>query len=279
MTQRSFLSIGDFALMTGLPAQTPRYYHRQGLLEPTQIDEETGYRGYTFDQTHHALLIMALRRAAVSIREIRTILASPDLLPEVLTGHQLELTRQRSRQDSAMALAWQLAKGWPRADARDRPTAAAVVRLVAGETAASDGVILPKRVRAAAEVLQRELVDAGFEVTGPPWCQYALQTAVDKEKAKSPQGPDWIVAVDLRAAGDSLHSLPPNTAFLNLPGRREFMVPLPEVPTMVAYAAAVEYLTRTLVEQELVPDFNRLRYVLEQDHIELVLAVDPGEPA
>ncbi|MCQ1954493.1 MerR family transcriptional regulator [Arthrobacter sp. zg-Y238] len=278
MTQRPLLSIGDFAQMTGLPAQTLRYYHRQGLLEPTQIDEETGYRGYTFDQTHRALLIMALRRAAVSISEIRTILANPDLLPEILTEHQTELTRERSQEDNAMAQAWQLATGWPRADARDTPPAAAVIRQVPGETAASDGVMLPKRVRTAAEALRRELVDAGVDVAGPPWCQYALQTEEDKEKAKTPQGPDWIIAVDLPADG-ALHPLPGNASVLHLPGRREFSVALPAVPTMAAYAAAVEYLTRTLVEQELVPDFSRFRYVLGQDHVELVLAVDPGNLA
>lgn len=278
MTQQSILSIGDFALMTELPARTLRYYHLQGLLVPAEIGE-SGYRGYTFEQTHQALLIMALRQSGVSIREIRDVLNTPGLLPQVLTKNQTELTRQRNRQDNAMAHAWQLARGWPQAEIRNKPAAATIIRRVSSEIATSNAVMLPLRVRAAAEALRSELTDAGVEIIGPPWCQYALQTPEDKAKSKTSQGPDWLVAVDLHGPENSPHPLPANTAILNLPGSQELSVHLPAVPTMVTYAAAVEYLIKTSLERELVPNFSRLRYALENDHVEIALAVNPDEPA
>ncbi len=278
MTQRSILSIGDFALMTELPARTLRYYHFQGLLVPAEIGE-SGYRGYTFEQTHQALLIMALRRSGVSIRQIRDVLNTPGLLPEVLTKNQTELTRQRNRQDNAMENAWQLSRGWPRAEIRNKPAATAIIRQVSGETATSNAAILPQRVRVAAEALRHELTDAGVEIIGPPWCQYALRTPEDKAKSKTSQGPDWLVAVDLHGSENAPHPLPINTDILNITDSQELIVHLPAVPTMVSYAAAIEYLIRTSLEHDLVPDFSRLRYTLENDHVEIVLAVNADEPA
>lgn len=278
MTQRSILSIGDFALMTELPARTLRYYHLQGLLVPAEIGE-SGYRGYTFEQTHQALLIMALRRSGVSIREIRDVLNTPDLLPEVLTKNQTELTRQRNRQDNAMAHAWQFARGWPHADIRNKPATTAIVRQVSGETTATpNAAMLPQQVLLAAETLRCELTDAGVEIIGSPWCQYALQTPEDKAKSKTSQGPDWLVAVDLHESENAPYPLPVNTAILDLPDSQELIIHLSAVPTMVTYAAAIEYLIRTSLEHELVPDFSRLRYTLENDHVEIILAVTPDEP-
>ena len=39
-------SIGEFSKITGLTVKTLRFYHEQGLLHPTHVDSETGYRYY-----------------------------------------------------------------------------------------------------------------------------------------------------------------------------------------------------------------------------------------
>lgn len=276
MTQQSILLIGDFVQMTELSVQTLRYYHQQGLLVPADIGE-SGYRGYTFDQTHQALLIMALRRAGVGIGEIRTILDSPELLPGALSKHQAKLISQRTEQDDAMAQAWQLAKGWPQAALRRNQAGTSIIRRVPSEVATPNAAALPHRVRDAAQTLRDELVDAGVLIVDPPWCQYALQTSEDKQQINTPQGPDWLVAVNIPGPRNAPGSLPSGTDILSLPGCQEFSVHLPNAPTMVAYAAAVEYLVRTMTAQDLVPDFSRLRYVLERDHVELALAVASSE--
>ncbi|MEX2120445.1 MAG: MerR family DNA-binding transcriptional regulator [Pirellulales bacterium] len=37
-------SIGEFSKITGLTVKTLRFYHEQGLLVPSCVGEETGYR-------------------------------------------------------------------------------------------------------------------------------------------------------------------------------------------------------------------------------------------
>ncbi|GAA1430405.1 hypothetical protein GCM10009616_14910 [Microlunatus lacustris] len=275
MTQQPLLPIGDFALATSLPAQTLRYYHSEGLLVPAEVDEDTGYRAYTFNQVHQAVLVVALRRAAVSIRDIRALLDAPDLLPGLLAEHRTVLERRRRQEDTAMAQAAQLAAGWPTAEGRDRAPVMAVSRRVPGEAVGSDGVVLPQHVRAAADALQRELADAGMTTSGPAWCQYALESTEDKAKVMTPQGPDWMVAADLRGLDDGSVPLPADAELQDCPGRRERVVLLPATPTMVTLAAALDHLTRTSLEQDLVPDLGRLRYLLGPDHVELALTVDP----
>ena len=275
MTRQLLLPIGDFALATSLPAQTLRYYHSEGLLVPAEVDEDSGYRAYTFDQVHQALLVVALRRAAVSIRDIRALLDGPDLLPGLLTEHRTVLERRRSQEDAAMAQAEQLAAGWPTAEERDRATVTAVTRRVPGGAVGPDGMVLPQHVRPAAESLQRELLDAGVRTNGPAWCQYALDSPEDKAKMMTPQGPDWTVAVDLRDPDDEPVPLPADAELHNCPGRRERVVLLPATPTMITLAAALDHLTKTSLEQDLVPDLGRPRYLLGADHVELALTVEP----
>ena len=43
----SSLAIGDFSRATHLSVKTLRHYHRVGLLEPADVDRETGYRRYS----------------------------------------------------------------------------------------------------------------------------------------------------------------------------------------------------------------------------------------
>ncbi|MEX0713876.1 MAG: MerR family DNA-binding transcriptional regulator [Pirellulales bacterium] len=45
-------SIGEFSKITGLTVKTLRFYHEQGLLVPSCVDEETGYRLAGIAGTH-----------------------------------------------------------------------------------------------------------------------------------------------------------------------------------------------------------------------------------
>lgn len=97
MIRPLLLPIGDFAVATSLPARTLRFYHFEGLLVPAEVDEDTGYRAYTFDQMHQALAVVALRRAGVSIRDIRALLDAPDLLPGLLSEQRTVLRVDATR--------------------------------------------------------------------------------------------------------------------------------------------------------------------------------------
>ena len=37
-------SIGEFSKITGLTVKTLRYYHEEGVLVPSHVDGQTGYR-------------------------------------------------------------------------------------------------------------------------------------------------------------------------------------------------------------------------------------------
>lgn len=65
------LSIGGFALVSGLSITALRYYDEVGVLKPAFVDPITGYRRYRFEQTYQARLIGLLRRVDLSIDDIR----------------------------------------------------------------------------------------------------------------------------------------------------------------------------------------------------------------
>ncbi|HKI19919.1 MAG TPA: MerR family transcriptional regulator, partial [Isosphaeraceae bacterium] len=67
-------TIGDFSKITGLTVKTLRFYHEQGLLPPTSVDEDTGYRYYDCSKIETARIITCLRSLDFTLDEIREIL-------------------------------------------------------------------------------------------------------------------------------------------------------------------------------------------------------------
>ncbi len=69
-------AIGEFSRITGMTVKTLRHYHKEGLLVPSYVDEQTGYRYYDAAAADRARVIAVLRRMEFSLAEIREILAS-----------------------------------------------------------------------------------------------------------------------------------------------------------------------------------------------------------
>jgi DNA-binding transcriptional MerR regulator/effector-binding domain-containing protein len=67
-------TIGDFSKITGLTVKTIRFYHEKGLLAPTCVDEQTGYRYYDRSKVERARAISHLRSLDLSLEEIGEIL-------------------------------------------------------------------------------------------------------------------------------------------------------------------------------------------------------------
>ncbi len=96
------LTIGDFSLMTHLSIKTLRYYHQVGLLEPAEVDSNTGYRYYRVEQIPTAQIIQRFRDLNMPVDEVKAVLAAPDLDTRnaLITAHlsrlegELEQTRQ-----------------------------------------------------------------------------------------------------------------------------------------------------------------------------------------
>jgi DNA-binding transcriptional MerR regulator/effector-binding domain-containing protein len=67
-------TIGDFSKITGLTVKTLRFYHEQGLLMPSAIDDKSGYRYYDRSKVETARVITHLKSLDLTIDEIGAIL-------------------------------------------------------------------------------------------------------------------------------------------------------------------------------------------------------------
>jgi DNA-binding transcriptional MerR regulator/DNA gyrase inhibitor GyrI len=67
-------SIGEFSKITGLTVKTLRFYHERGLLVPTAIDDQSGYRYYDADKVELARMIAQLRELEFSLDDIAAMM-------------------------------------------------------------------------------------------------------------------------------------------------------------------------------------------------------------
>jgi DNA-binding transcriptional MerR regulator/effector-binding domain-containing protein len=69
-------TIGEFSRITGLTVKTLRFYHEEGLLVPTSVDDQTGYRYYDASLVELARAIAFLKGLDFSLAEIKGLLAA-----------------------------------------------------------------------------------------------------------------------------------------------------------------------------------------------------------
>jgi DNA-binding transcriptional MerR regulator len=72
------LSIGDFSRMTRLSVKSLRRYHDLGLLEPADIDPDTGYRYYDVPQVPLGQAIRRFRDLDMPLEQLKEVLHAPD---------------------------------------------------------------------------------------------------------------------------------------------------------------------------------------------------------
>ena len=104
------LHIKEFAKLTGVSVRTLHFYDEIGLLKPSSVDEQNGYRFYDEQTLMRMQEILFYRELNFSLKEIRMILSSPDYdkqnaLKEqkhLLTLKKERLERLISAIDSAM---------------------------------------------------------------------------------------------------------------------------------------------------------------------------------
>ncbi|SEO52926.1 diguanylate cyclase domain-containing protein [Paenibacillus sp. OV219] len=71
------MKISEFAAMNNVTAKMLRHYDEIGLLKPTAIDAETGYRSYESNQAHLLNWIVILKNLDFSLSEIKELLSGP----------------------------------------------------------------------------------------------------------------------------------------------------------------------------------------------------------
>jgi DNA-binding transcriptional MerR regulator len=83
------LSIGDFSRMTHLSVKALRHYHDVGLLDPAEVDRQSGYRYYHADQVATAQVIRRFRDLGMPVDQVRAVLdaADPTSRNEVIMAH------------------------------------------------------------------------------------------------------------------------------------------------------------------------------------------------
>ena len=72
------LTVGEFARITHLSVKTLRHYHQVGLLEPAEVNPDTGYRYYTVAQIPTVQVIRRLRDLEMPVADVKAVLAAPD---------------------------------------------------------------------------------------------------------------------------------------------------------------------------------------------------------
>lgn len=73
------LSIGEFSNICKVSTKTLRYYAEIGLLEPSEVNPENGYRYYAIEQLEKMLFINRLKAYSFSLDEIKAILRSEEI--------------------------------------------------------------------------------------------------------------------------------------------------------------------------------------------------------
>ena len=103
-------TIGEFSKITGLTVKTLRFYHEQGLLTPSCVDEQTGYRYYSDAKIETARVITYLRGLDFSLDQIADILRrEPDdaELIELLRRQQATINERIRRLKKTAATLYQ----------------------------------------------------------------------------------------------------------------------------------------------------------------------------
>lgn len=238
------LTISDFSEMCYLSPQTLRYYHAQGLLVPADVDPQTGYRSYTFEQVEQALL-----------RE-----------------HAAEVAVQRQLQDEAISDARELVTARPEVRLRQVPEVTGVSKLVLDASAGPDRydwTVVEAVLGRAVDELVKTVESCGAVVSGAPWRSWARLT---QEQQQGDGGLSWLVTVPVEVDPQAIAALPDDVEVRTYEARDELSILLPGKSSMAKFATALSRLTTHPLDGAYV-DFSQMRQVLHDDGVETVMAV------
>src|SRR5258708_14361847 len=89
------LKIGEFARLSQVSMKTLRHYDTLGLLRPTHIDPENGYRLYDIQQVADMMRIQALKDCVFALEEIAQLLQTHDVSSiEALLNQRIRAQQQ-----------------------------------------------------------------------------------------------------------------------------------------------------------------------------------------
>ncbi len=77
-------SIGELSKVTGLSVKTLRFYHEKGVLIPSCVDDQSGYRYYDEASVEKARVVTCFRSMEFSLKQIKEILHTYDDQADIL---------------------------------------------------------------------------------------------------------------------------------------------------------------------------------------------------
>ena len=99
------LKIGEFSKMNNVSIQTLRYYDKVGLLKPSFVDSETGYRYYDVGQCVILDTIVFLRSLGYSLQEVHYYLSQTGkTIQNIIEERQEALIKERNKIDEQLFL-------------------------------------------------------------------------------------------------------------------------------------------------------------------------------
>lgn len=106
------LQIKEFAELTGVSVRTLHYYDEIGLLKPSYVDEQNGYRFYDETSLERMQEILFYRELDFPLKSITEILASPNYdKQKALVEQKRLLTLKKDRLERLIAALEQAEKG------------------------------------------------------------------------------------------------------------------------------------------------------------------------
>jgi DNA-binding transcriptional MerR regulator len=99
------MPIGDFSRATHLSVKMLRHYHEVGLLEPAEVDVDSGYRRYAAEQIVKAQIIRRFRDLEMPLDDIQIVLQAPDVETRnrVIASHLTRLESSLARTQETVA--------------------------------------------------------------------------------------------------------------------------------------------------------------------------------
>jgi DNA-binding transcriptional MerR regulator len=161
------LTIGDFSRITHLSIKTLRHYHRVQLLEPSDVNADTGYRYYSLGQVPTAQAIRRYRDLGMPIDDVRAVLAAPDTATRdaLIGAHLHRMQDQLAETQAAVASLQSLLSGSGRPVDIERRTLSATTVLAI--TQVVDRVDLGAWWADAFAELRRAVQAPTWSLTGP----------------------------------------------------------------------------------------------------------------
>ncbi|WP_166028345.1 MerR family transcriptional regulator [Streptomyces chilikensis] len=269
------LTISEFSEMCHLPPQTLRFYHSEGLLVPADVNEQTGYRAYTFEQVEQAMLITTLRGTGMSVKLVRRALDEPDAAPALLQQHSAEVQRQRQAQDEAISDARGFLNSWPTVRLSHVPEMTVASKLVPGTwigDSPHDWAEIDAAVTATVQNVVKTVESCGAVVSGTPWRAWAAETPEQERQWRTAEGQRWLVKIPITADEKTVTALPGDIEVQLFEARDELSIFIPGKSSMAKYGTALSRLFTHPLDAAFI-DVSRMRQLLHDDGVETTAAI------